>query len=269
MTYFEKLVACIKANGQILREIDGTVTLPFGCEYSILVKNLDSVRIQVSVSVDGQNATENARLIIQPNSSVELERFIRHGNLSAGNRFKFIERSKDVEDHRGIGIDDGLVRVEAWREVVRPVVHEPIVHYYDEYVPRHPYYPPLRRWHPGGLIGGLSRAGAPSAPSGRSRPRGPSAQSVRASNVRTAFPVSDAGITVAGSESHQQFYMGAGFETESQSRAIILKLRGQVGKVEVARPVTVKCKPTCVTCGKVNRADTKFCANCGTALTII
>lgn len=66
--YSDKLVACIKVNGRILRENKGNVLLPFGCEYSILVKNLDSVRQQVNISVDGKMAGDN--LIIAPNSSL-------------------------------------------------------------------------------------------------------------------------------------------------------------------------------------------------------
>ena len=81
MMYNDKVVAAIKVNGQVLRESGDTVILPFGCEYSILAKNLNSVRAQISVSVDGQDATEGTRLIIAPNGSVELERFIRAGNL--------------------------------------------------------------------------------------------------------------------------------------------------------------------------------------------
>src|SRR3990167_3218745 len=141
MTYLEKLVVCIKANSQVLRESDGVVTLPFGSEYSILIKNLDSVRIKVKISVDSADATDGASLIVEPNSSFELERFIRNGNLIAGNRFKFIERTPDIEAHRGIQVDDGVIRVEAWSEIRRPVVHEPIVHYYPKYShpPRYPY----------------------------------------------------------------------------------------------------------------------------------
>src|SRR4051812_15745120 len=102
MTFRDNLVCVIRAAGQVLREIDNTVTLPFGSEYSILVKNLNSVRIQIKVSVNGIDATEDTKLIIQPNASLELERFIKGGNLNAGNRFKFIERTAGVEAHRGI-----------------------------------------------------------------------------------------------------------------------------------------------------------------------
>jgi hypothetical protein len=35
MMFSQKLVACIKANGKILREQNGMVSLPFGSEYAI------------------------------------------------------------------------------------------------------------------------------------------------------------------------------------------------------------------------------------------
>ena len=41
MTYQEKLVAVVKCRGKILREHGEFVTIPFGEEYTILLKNLD------------------------------------------------------------------------------------------------------------------------------------------------------------------------------------------------------------------------------------
>ena len=51
MMYDKKFVVALKVNGKILRERDDTVSLPFGCEYSILVKNLHSVRSQISLEL--------------------------------------------------------------------------------------------------------------------------------------------------------------------------------------------------------------------------
>ena len=82
MMYHQKLVACVKVDGKILRESGDSVSIPFGSEYSILLKNLNTVRVQVKVSIDGTEATEGTWLVIQPNSSVELERFIRNGNMN-------------------------------------------------------------------------------------------------------------------------------------------------------------------------------------------
>jgi hypothetical protein len=151
VVYRKQLVACVKVNGQILRETDDTVTIPFGSEYSILLKNLNSVRVQVKVSVDGTDATEGTWLVIQPNSSLELERFIRNGNLQAGNRFKFIHRSKEIEKHRGLKSDDGLIRIEYMTEKVTRTEDVTVRrHYYDDYhywPTIYPHYPwPYKYW---------------------------------------------------------------------------------------------------------------------------
>ena len=263
--YNEKLVAVIKVNGKVLRELGGTVSLPFGSEYSILVKNLNSVRAQVKVSVDGKDATEGTRLVIMPNSSIDLERYIRNGNLQAGNRFKFIERSPEVEAHRGIGEDDGLIRVEAWKELDRPFV--PVPHYYDD--PLDPYYP----WRPhpwrkrfGGGIGGSST-------------ERPSASGMHLNSVRSfsdscdvqvkSLNANDAGITVPGSESGQQFHKVSNFDVEPQSIVIVLRLRGAVGDELVSRPITVDFKPVCDTCGLTGAATSQYCSRCGAWLKLV
>ena len=143
MVYKDGFISCVKVDGKILREDAGVVSLPFGCEYSVLLKNLTSVRAQVKVSVDGTDATEGTWLIIPANGELELERYIRNGNFDKGNRFKFIERTADIETHKGIGASDGLIRVEYKSEVVQQVVDQTIIrkHYYDEYHPwPRPYY---------------------------------------------------------------------------------------------------------------------------------
>lgn len=307
--YKENLVACIKVNGQILRESGSSVSLPFGCEYSILVKNLNSVRAQVSVSVDGKDAV--GRIVIAPNSSVELERFVQNGNLEAGNRFKFIERTADIEKHRGIGSDDGLIRVEGWRERVEKFVDipTPIPHYYPVYPP--PYgWPPYRPhiWPPyrphitwdtnttgsgvsgsatgGNFVGNVSSSLGGQHTNSTPRSRSPLRSHVSAKGaVRSTgiggsslkgVPVqvseqklcSDAGFTVPGSESRQKFTLVSGFPLEPESTVIVLNLRGQIGKVPVVVPVTVAMKPKCETCGTKNKADSQYCAKCGTALVI-
>lgn len=295
MMYSEKIVAAIKVDGKILRESGDTVTLPFGCEFSILLKNLNSVRALVSISVDGKDVTEGTKLVIAPNSSIELERFIHNGNLHSGNRFKFIERTKGIEDHRGIGSDDGLIRVEAWREHVRPVVNVPIVrhHYYDHYFPARPW--PWNSGDPwwnrttGGICSQLVGSSNNSANSVNTANANPS----NTSHVKSASPLrssgfrsfdyavddcsfepqeverGDAGITVAGSESQQKFYSTSGFETETGSAVVVLRLRGEFGGTPVAKPAYVEVKLKCDTCGRKNSSSYKFCYWCGTALQLI
>jgi len=147
----KQLVTCVKVAGKILKEKGDKVFIPFGSEYSLYLKNLNSLRAAVRIEIDGQSVTDGQDLIIQPNSSVDIERFIKNGNLSSGNKFKFIERTGKIEAHRGIGGEDGLLRVEFQFEKVYPktivntikTVHEHIHHdYYD------PWHYPYRPWRP-------------------------------------------------------------------------------------------------------------------------
>jgi hypothetical protein len=293
MMYSSNFVACIKVNGKILRESSNIVSLPFGSEYSILLKNLHSRRAMATVSVDGQNATEGTRLVIGPNATVELERFIKNGNMNSGNKFKFIERTGKIEEHRGIKADDGLVRVEFWAEKEAPKeVTETIIrrHYHDYYDPWWPWYPkpyyPQITWTcnsdglgNGANIGNLATAGA-QATSGMNQTNVSYGSSGQAANQSSGVQkseerifamnmVNDTGITVAGSESNQQFHNVAGFPLETQSHVIVLQLRGEVAGKAVKKAVTVNYKPTCSICGRKNVAKNKFCADCGTALQLI
>ena len=282
--YKNNFVCSLKVEGKILRENSGVVALPFGCEYEILLKNLGSRRAMVKVSVDGQDATESTKLILQPNDSVTLERFIKNGNLSAGNRFKFIERTAGIEAHRGVKEDDGLVRAEFWAE--KEVVDVPIVrkHYYDEYYPR-PWYPPYYPYQWGiwcnsgsnqdyraqQVMGDSTQAQYGSgilrcANMMSAQNYQTSGTSVNCASMSSSCGSNDSGITVPGSESHQSFSSSFGFPLESNSHVIVLQLRGEAGGLPVATPVTVDQKPICPTHGKKNKPCDRFCGECGTSL---
>lgn len=280
MMFMQNFVCAVKVNGKILRDQSNLVTLPFGSEYTILLKNLNSRRAMVKVSVDGQDATDGTRLILAPNSTLELERFIRNGNLNSGNRFKFIERTAAVEAHRGAKEDDGLIRAEFWAEKPAQETIETIVRrrYIDDY---EPYFPPFPRpwrgrrpwWHD---ITFKSTGNVQSYSTSETMAR----MSVDAESHEverggfqsinnTMGALNDAGITVPGSESSQRFYSTSGFPLESNSQVIVLNLRGEVAGKPVAAPITVDRKPVCITCGKTNKAQDRFCGQCGTALELI
>jgi hypothetical protein len=110
MMYSEKFIAVVKSGGRILRERDirsgdGTVLLPFGSEYSIEMQNLYTEKAIVSITIDGQDILCNRALTIDPNQKFELERFL--DDLDAGNRFRFIQKTKEIIENRGDKLDDG------------------------------------------------------------------------------------------------------------------------------------------------------------------
>ena len=142
--YKSKLAVAIKHNGKILRETKDIVKLPFGSEFSVLVKNLNSRRVKFTLHIDGTDVLDGEQIIVNANSEIEMKRFIRNGNMNEGNAFKFIERTVAIEDGpRGIKVDDGVVRVEFWFEQEAPEIkttyHRDV--WWDEYY-RTRRYPP-------------------------------------------------------------------------------------------------------------------------------
>ena len=249
--YNQKLVASIKANSKVLREFKDTVYIPFASEYSILLKNLNVTRAVVNVFIDGENVVPGG-LVIDPGRTVDLERWIKNGNLSEGNKFKFIERTTAIEDGpRGIKLEDGLIRVEYQFEIPRPVLNIPT-------------------WNSSTLTRGISGSTGDWA-----SPMGATYSTTNASlnsfNV-TASGASfqnETGITVPGSKSTQSFQHTTVGALDPTVHNIVLKLVGDLGDNKpVERAVTVKAKPKCTTCGKMNKAHAKFCVECGTALEI-
>jgi len=121
--YKDRFAVAIKHNGKILRETKDLVKLPFGSEFSVLVKNLNSRRAKFTLHIDGTDVLDGEEIIVNANAEVEMKRFIKNGNMDAGNAFKFIERTAKIEDGpRGIKMDDGVVRVEFWFEQAPPTI---------------------------------------------------------------------------------------------------------------------------------------------------
>jgi len=251
--YNHKLAVALKSAGKVLREFGETVYVPYNSEYSILVKNLNSVRALVKVEIDGIDVGDGTRFIIDPNRDVELERFIKNGNLTQGNRLKFIERTSSIEKHRGVGVEDGLIRIEFNFEQVLNI--QPTYQPHDWNVNNWDY-PTWKRAAPKG--GDITFGGDIANYS----------CSIGTSDVSKT--VTDAGITVPGSVSDQQFKDGDWFPTEDETHVIVLQMLGQTeDNRQVIKPVTVRAKSKCSTCGRTNKATAKFCTECGTSLTIV
>jgi len=291
--YNEKLAVAVKSSGKVLREFKDTVYVPFGTEYSLLIKNLNSVRAEVRVTIDNQDVTEGAGLVVNPKESFELSRFIKNGNLQKGNRFKFIERTASIENHRGVGVEDGLIRIEFQFEKSVPNHNDLLMEkltdiedalkrkadksdipypYRPWYWDRHWYGPPYDRWvcgSPTSTYGDNSSTYGSAGLNNTVQANAVSTNSVFRGTTAGAIP-NDVGITVPGSISEQVFTAIDSFPLESTVHVIVLKMVGETeeGKV-VSKPVLVKTKPVCSTCGKRNKATAKFCAECGTSLEIV
>ena len=248
--YHNKLAAAIKSNGKVLREFKDTVYIPFASEYSILVKNLESKRAIVHIYIDGDRVTGSG-LVLKAGQEVDLERFIKNGNLSEGNRFKFIERTNSIEQHRGVKLEDGLVRIEYQFEQI--ALQNNIWYGKETTWPQRPHDVFYATNNISTNIRDMSIS-----------------CSYDATSVASAHSlINDAGITVPGSRSDQKFSVADWFPVESQKHSMVIRLVGQtIDNVQVTKPVTVKHKPKCTTCGKQNKATAKFCTECGTALEI-
>jgi hypothetical protein len=278
MMHQNKLVFAIKSNGKVLREHGDTIYIPFSSEYSLYVKNLNSVRCQFDIQIDGESISTGG-FIVNANSEIEIERFVNNGNLNVGNKFKFIERIASIEKHRGIKAEDGLIRIEY--EFERPAISN--VYNPFQFGNTFPSYPPGVR---GGLGGAVGSTGdwlnqplySTTNASFSSDVAGASATSAVLNNVQVQqvaqhisvrnIPVNDAGITVKGEMSNQKFKEIPGIISDGQKHVMVMKLLGELNDMPITKPVTVKHKPMCINCGTVNKPTAKFCSECGTGLEI-
>ena len=303
--YSNKMVASLKANGKILREFKDTVYIPFGSEYSFLLKNLHTTRAVVNIFIDGENVVEGG-LVIDAGREVNLERYIKNSNLTEGNRFKFIERTTAIEDGpRGIKLEDGLIRIEFQYEMPRPVVSI-ADHFWNKqtFTPWHgPFYGNSGISGSTGDRFSVTASGSTmqanvngalrsidTSQNGQATAQAASAAvdkycadngiinkmemhdgaaTMDWMDAEQSRSLNDVGITVPGSKSTQKFQhvtMGA---MEAEKHTMVLKLLGETADSKpVLQPVTVERKLECVTCGKKNKAHAKFCTECGTALEI-
>ena len=297
--YANKMAVAIKTNGRVLRENKDTVYCPFGAEYSILLKNLNTVRALVNVYIDGENQTPGG-LVLNAHQEVDLQRSIKNGNLTEGNCFKFIERTGAVENHRGIKLEDGIVRIEYQFEMPRMSVSIADTFWKDESwkqkIGGHPY---TSGGHYGDLVnntygtaGAMSRsinvngmlrsADYSSGETMKAQATSATTEYFATNNIKVQsavhdgmatmdsyLPKNESGITVPGSKSEQKFQTAYIGTLDPQTHSIVLKILGETPDNEpVRKPITTKHKPKCVTCGKQNKANAKFCSECGTALEI-
>lgn len=276
MMYQNKFVVAVKVGGKILRESGDSVAIPFGSEYTILVKNLHTVRAKFRISIDGES-TDHAWFVAGPYASVEIERFSKDGDLTRGRRFKFIERTNDIENHRGIKADDGLIRVEYQIEQVPVFSPISITGNWPNAIPNTPYNFGTY-CNSSGVTGSSVRSRSLQALGSltltKSSTQGGDdfafasehGQNMATNQIANAQQaVNEIGITVAGSESTQRFVTVNDFPS-GPSEAIVIHLRGRINDVPVTVARTVIRSRVCASCGKKSAGSAEFCWKCGTSL---
>jgi hypothetical protein len=253
MMFNNDFVGVVVNRGKIMRETknslgENVVNLPFGSEYAVRLKNLNTVKSVVDVEIDGVSAASG--LIISPGTTFELKGFLE--GMHVRNRFRFIKKTKEISNHRGDRIDDGIVRISYRFEKLQPV-------YYIEPWPMRSIVPDQSPWqftytsyNSGYGTGGVQSGG--------------STQN-NCCFVNQVMDKTSDGITVKGSETRQDFVYGHTNPLEAHAHVINIKLVGYSDSgVAVQKPITTKTKLRCSTCGRKWPSRFKFCPNCTTYL---
>jgi len=269
MVHKRDLIVVVRVGNQILREDDDVngekvVTIPFGSEYNLQIKNLRSQRVVVHAEVDGEAIMKD--LVVQPNSTVVVERFFE-GNMNSGHRLRFIQKTKEISEHRGDRIDDGILRIEYRFEKVEVVEHRTIIHEDHHYDHHHPWYPkPWDPWRIPWITYSSVTCSSDSVPISWDSSNYVS-QPASNESINVSQPATDEGITVKGSQSNQHFTYTSIGGLEEVSYVIVLRLRG-INSISqpVVSPVTTRERIECPTCGRKSKSSHQFCSNCSTAL---
>lgn len=262
--FSQNLVMAVKVGGKVLREFDGTVALPFGSEYTILLKNLSTQRASVKVSIDGQDATEGVNLIINAGESMELKRSIKNGNLDTGNAFKFIEKTAQIEAYRGNKAEDGLLTVTYEFERAKPKPSRPDYPIYPDY-PKYPWNGDIIYTTNKSYLGGNMRSvgdSVPEASYNTSVNDGAMTLNTYSNNV--------SGITAPGSIVEQKFNTTFSFIGDGYKNTMTIKMIGEIkGQALVKEAITVKKLQRCQMCGTSTKQTAKFCHECGASVQIV
>src|SRR5574337_755655 len=264
MVFKSNFVAAIKVNNKFLREYEDAVRMKFDSEYSLYFKNLDSRKALVKVSIDGKDVLDGHRLIINGDSNLELMGYLDESQ--AKQAFKFIKRTNEIEEFRGITPEDGIIRVEIQYEkehpVYRNVIYTPVWYPYPCWNP--PYT--ITYWgttYTNGIggytyISGGGRTTTSSSSISIQQPTSTSVYSSMAADIYRTHDLDD-GITVKGSDVDQYFYQGYIGELESEKSVISFKLMGFDQKKITEKPIFTNDKIQCKTCGLKSKSHNKYC----------
>jgi len=260
--YNKKLIACIKADGKILREQGENVYLPFGTEYQIFLKNENDRKVEISITIDGEDVLNGSKLLLSPGKNMELKGFIRDINGGEDNRaFKFIEKTQEISEFRGDKPEDGLVKItyQFEQESITNKLRD--FWYSDDRIYTNHTNP---SFGPGFIE--TSTTPTYGTTSISSNEVFCSTEMVSNNISTNALRNNDMGITVEGTATNQKFQEGNIGYLENETHSIILKLVGVNGNEKISEPITVKTKKQCPSCGRKYKSSFQYCPQDGTYL---
>lgn len=257
--FSENLVAAIKVNGEFVREIGNNVYLPFGTEYSIFIKNLNTKNAVVKIFIDGDCVTDGD-IIVYKNSTAEIKGFIK--DLKIKNKFKFIKKTEKISNYRGNKIEDGLIRIEyKFEKEELPVIYytSPI-----DYSWINPYFNYTTSKEDNNKF--KSSSVYMSSVSENNSLIKSELTFVNSAGDRFSI-INEPGITVPGTKINEKLNTASIGKLEEKTNVIIIKL---VGENENQLPInnikTTSKKIKCKICGTYSNSKYNFCPECGASL---
>jgi hypothetical protein len=123
------VVSILNHENKIVREEAGdynrVARVAFDSEYKIRIQNKTRRRAYARVEIDGMEVSPGRRFVLGPKESVDLERFILDGDLSAGRRFKFMSLEKGAatgEIQDPTSLENGKIKVTFEPEIEPPSI---------------------------------------------------------------------------------------------------------------------------------------------------
>jgi len=244
---------------------DNRVTIPFGEEYAVWVKNNGSSRIKFQIFIDGESISNGIKYVLGTGEEMVVERFLEDC-LDTGRKLQWLPR-----DHKeGKGKEDepeaGIVRIVAQQEKSCWAFKYDYNSYRYYWSPKKPEVDPYS-WP----VCYLSDAAAPISAGNTLTSSGASVSAFCASNgakiVEDASGFEAEGITGRGGHSGQKFSYSYYFDTDPDTEKTIMFFlvppKSQ-HRVPQSNSVTYDAY-YCPSCGRKRKSrKDNFCPNCGT-----
>jgi hypothetical protein len=269
--YSNGFVVSVKINGVTVGEKDNfKVAMPFDTEYSLMLKNRNDRKAVAKVYIDGEEVTKTGKLILDANSTLNLERYIE--DMDNGAKFKFVPLSNNEVKDEGDS-EKGFIEVRF--QLVKPTQSQVIMHEEHIYHHKHHYndywdYPVYKGpfYYCGGVGNSASSSGlnVNNTVSGNFTSLNCNSLATNSNDtvsynakIEDNKLIEEVGATIKGSNSSQKFSYSYVGELESQETVIRFQLVGTKDK----ETIKLYKKTHCTKCGKKYDVNDKYCSDCG------